>query len=263
MGSEISIFLFAVVLATVVSIFIGYWHHFVSRRTLIIGGTSVCGVILVLSLVSVFMPEKNVKEDNFDNNPVSTNSSIVEYQGTQPDIPDIKSGAEVDRLQETGQNDVDTKGISGESLPGNVARQQATKTREEEHTSVETPNLEGINIQEEVSAFLQRWREAWENSAGKQGNVENFTSLYADDFRPYGGLSRSAWLADKAMKNRQKSWIKVELSDVRISNLKEGNEVQVEFLQSYSSSNFSEKNSKTFILRKEESGWKIVSVKLP
>ena len=259
MESEISIFLFAVVLATVVSIFVEYWRYFVSMRSFIIGGASFFSIVLVLYLVFIFMPEKHVGEDNSDYNSFATNISVFEYQDIQPNMPDPKGGAEVDRFQEVRQ--IDTKGISVESLHSNVARQQGKKTREQQ-TVVETPNLEGANIQKEISAFLQRWREAWENSAGKQGDMENFTSLYADDFRPHGGHSRSAWLADKAMKNRRKSWIKVKLSDVRISDLKEGNEAQVRFLQAYSSSNFSEKNSKTLILRKEESGWKIVSVKL-
>lgn len=261
MESEISIFLFAVVLATVVSIFVEYWRYFVSIRSFIIGGASFFSIVLVLYLVFIFMPEKHVGEDNSDNNSVATNISVFEYQDIQPNMPNPKDGAEVDRFQEVRQIDIDTQGISGESLPINVARQQGKKTREQQ-TVIETPNLEGANIQEEVSAFLQRWQEAWENSAGKQGDMENFNSLYADDFRPHGGHSRSAWLADKAMKNRRKSWIKLKLSDVRISDLKEGNEAQVRFLQAYSSSNFSEKNSKTLILRKEESGWKIVSVKL-
>lgn len=262
MESGISIFLFAVVLATVVSIFIEYWSYFVSMRSFIIGGASFFSIVLVLYLVFIFMPEKHVGEDNSDNNSVATNILSSEHQDIQPNMPDTKGGAEVDRkFQEVRQIDIDTKEISGKSLHSDVARQQGKKTRELQ-TVVETPNLEGANIQKEVLAFLQRWREAWENSAGKQGDMESFTSLYADDFRPHGGHSRPAWLADKAMKNRRKSWIKVKLSDVRISDLKEGNEAQVIFLQAYSSSNYSEKNSKTLILRKEESGWKIVSVKL-
>jgi hypothetical protein len=115
------------------------------------------------------------------------------------------------------------------------------------------------NLDIEMKAFLNQWEVAWENSAGIYGNIENYMSLYSDSFN-FNGLDKNGWRQKKALQNKTKTWIRIELTDVRIAGLDENNRANVSFLQNYRSANYSEETSKTLTLKKEVSGWKIVGM---
>jgi hypothetical protein len=115
------------------------------------------------------------------------------------------------------------------------------------------------NLDIEMKAFLNQWEVAWETSAGIYGNIENYMSLYSDSFN-FNGLDKNGWRQKKALQNKTKTWIRIELTDVRIAGLDENNRANVSFLQNYRSANYSEETSKTLTLKKEVSGWKIVGM---
>jgi len=111
---------------------------------------------------------------------------------------------------------------------------------------------------EEIARFLDQWRQAWEASAGPQGDRERYGAFYAADFRT-PSQNRTLWLADKARKNRAKEWIRMQVSALEISEAADGQRLEVRFTQAYTSSNYAETSPKVLVLRKNGSNWEIVS----
>jgi len=115
-------------------------------------------------------------------------------------------------------------------------------------------------VEDDILVAVEGWRSAWEETAGKDGDIENYMSYYSDEFRARG-LDKEGWKKDKAEKNRRKQWIKVELLDVEIKEVVAGERFEVRFKQDYQSSNFSVSSKKMLVLKREEGGWKIISEK--
>jgi hypothetical protein len=113
-------------------------------------------------------------------------------------------------------------------------------------------------VQDDIFVVVEGWRLAWEETAGKDGDIESYMSYYSDAFRARG-LDREGWKKDKGRKNRRKQWIKIELLDVEIAEVVPGERFEVRFKQDYQSSNFSVTSKKMLVLKKEEGGWKIIS----
>jgi protein phosphatase len=113
---------------------------------------------------------------------------------------------------------------------------------------------------QEIQGFLNEWKAAWERTAGDQGDMGKYLSLYADDFSSQG-KDKNAWRKEKGEINRKKSWIRIELRDVSMGEPMAGNRVEVRFLQDYKSSNFSGSSKKVLLLRKTDPGWRIVQEK--
>jgi PPM family protein phosphatase len=115
-----------------------------------------------------------------------------------------------------------------------------------------------IDIKKEVQGFLMDWKNAWEKSAGKDGDITSYLSLYSDEFRS-GKFDKKGWATDKTKRNKGKKWIRIGISDIRISEPDSKNKVKIRFRQDYSSSNFSVKSGKTMVLIKTEERWEIIS----
>lgn len=118
--------------------------------------------------------------------------------------------------------------------------------------------LDSSIVEDEILLVVEGWRLAWEESAGKDGDIEKYISYYSDEFRSRG-LDKEGWKEDKARKNSRKQWIKVELLDVKINEVVPGERFEVRFKQDYQSSNFSVTSNKVLVLKKEAGGWKIIS----
>lgn len=109
-----------------------------------------------------------------------------------------------------------------------------------------------------VVIFLDTWRQAWEKSAGAQGDMAAYSAFYAPDFKDKA-MNRQAFLADKAKKNAKKEWIRVNVRDLQVSPQATGGLHEVRFTQEYASSNFSDSTAKTLLLRPTNDGWQIVA----
>jgi hypothetical protein len=114
-------------------------------------------------------------------------------------------------------------------------------------------------VEKQVRTFLSHWKNAWEKSAGPKGSPALFNACYADTFKG-GGAQRTAWLRDKATKNRKKAWIRIELSRVHIHIGTDGNSARVSFSQRYRSSNYADDSIKTLQLVRPGRHWQIQSV---
>lgn len=113
---------------------------------------------------------------------------------------------------------------------------------------------------QEVHAFLNEWKAAWEGAAGEKGDMKRYLSFYADDFTSQG-QNKSTWGREKGEINKRKSWVRLDLRDVNIGDPMPGNRVEVHFRQDYKSSNFSSSSKKVLVLRKTDPGWRIVTEK--
>ena len=113
---------------------------------------------------------------------------------------------------------------------------------------------------DEIYAFINKWKKAWENTAGRKGEIQSYISCYSDDFVSRG-LHKSGWRHDKAVKGRKKRWIHIKLKDIKIVESRSDDRVEVRFLQNYRSSNYSGSSKKKIVLIKEKTGWKIFTEK--
>ena len=115
------------------------------------------------------------------------------------------------------------------------------------------------DLETSVGDFLAVWQAAWEGSAGTDGNLANYLNCYAPDFT-HAGMDKATWAADKGFKNRRKDWIRVRLSDIRITPPEVGDTVSVTFAQNYASSNYSEASEKTLLLKRSGPSWQIIGI---
>ncbi|MBW1842440.1 MAG: SPOR domain-containing protein, partial [Deltaproteobacteria bacterium] len=116
------------------------------------------------------------------------------------------------------------------------------------------------DLTDEIKTFLAKWKTAWENTVGDQGDIDAYMLFYSDDFTSKG-LDKSGWEEEKSTTNRKKEWIRLELMDIHIDETVRDGRVEARFIQDYQSSNYSGISRKTLTLKKEDSGWKIVGVK--
>ena len=79
-----------------------------------------------------------------------------------------------------------------------------------------------------------KWKTAWENSAGTNGDIETYMSFFSDDFSA-GGLDKNGLKKDKREKNIRKDWIQIGLNNINISGPLEDNRFEVSFIQDYQS----------------------------
>ena len=117
-----------------------------------------------------------------------------------------------------------------------------------------------IDIQASVTGFLSAWGRAWENTAGPKGVMGPYLDCYSADFS-HDGMDKADWAADKGYKNRRKDWIRIRLSNIRVSTPMVDDTVSVTFFQDYSSSNFSVAGEKALLLKKSGPSWEIIGIR--
>ena len=118
----------------------------------------------------------------------------------------------------------------------------------------------GLNseLKKSLSTRVEAWRTSWEKTVEFQ-NLDDYERFYSKAF--YSEFSRKnydAWMADKARKLRKKSAIAVTLGPLRFFKSSD-DEVTVTFLQTYRSSNYSDRGLKVLRLRRERDLWKIIA----
>ncbi len=110
-----------------------------------------------------------------------------------------------------------------------------------------------------MERFLTAWKTAWENTATSIGDVNAYMDFYSENFEA-NGFTRKTWQRDKALKNRFKAWIKVDISNIRIAGQRPDGPLTVTFTQGYRSSNYQDQTEKTLVLQKEKESWKIIGL---
>ena len=100
---------------------------------------------------------------------------------------------------------------------------------------------------------VQVWAAAW-----SARDVEKYLAVYAPEFKPASGMSRTAWEAQRRDRIAKAKTIKVELSDIKV-NIQDENRASVTFKQSYRANNHEDVTHKTLELEKVGDAWLIVS----
>ena len=166
---------------------------------------------------------------------------------------------------DTGYEDAHTTNNESASPPEQIPpetiknHQSASETTPPSVDPVESSGEETMDSEQdkkEINQFIIDWKTAWQRSAGPNGNIDNYFTLYADNFTS-DNLSKKAWQGSKKLRNQGKSWIEVWISDIRISRNPD-NSYLVTFKQEYSSSNYSEKGNKELTLLKNGQNWQII-----
>jgi protein phosphatase len=107
-----------------------------------------------------------------------------------------------------------------------------------------------------IYSFMSRWKAAWENTAGENSDIEHYISFYSENFLSRG-LDKYGWGHERAEKGRRRHWIRIDISDITISQPTADNQVEVRFLQNYRVPNLSDTSHKVITLIKEGKKWKI------
>ena len=101
--------------------------------------------------------------------------------------------------------------------------------------------------------LAQTWARAW-----SEQRVRDYLKLYAADFRPPQGMSRSAWEAQRTQRILKPRHIEVELRAVE-ARQQGGERVAVSFDQIYRSESYQDTVRKTLELVAENGDWKILA----
>ena len=108
----------------------------------------------------------------------------------------------------------------------------------------------GPDLFDSANDFIMEWKDAWENSAGRMGDVDRYMSFYSDKFQSEE-FNKKTWRSDKETKNRRKAWINITISNLDISGPTSDDRIEVRFNMRYKSSNFSGYSKKVLYLVKE------------
>jgi ketosteroid isomerase-like protein len=114
-----------------------------------------------------------------------------------------------------------------------------------------TPAAAAGNDEAEVMAAINAWVAAW----SKQ-DVNGYLASYAADFKPWDGLSRKAWAAQRKQRIEAPKSISVSIEGPKVT-LKDGENATVKFRQNYASEITKSSNSKTMIMVKSGGKWLI------
>ncbi|MCR9091656.1 tetratricopeptide repeat protein [Algiphilus sp.] len=105
---------------------------------------------------------------------------------------------------------------------------------------------------ERISAAVYDWAQAWQNQ-----QVDAYLDAYAPDFDPAGGLSRSAWEAQRRERVRSPERIVVRVRDPDIQ-IVDSDRARVTFQQEYESDSYSDVTTKVLDLRRIGDRWLIL-----
>ncbi len=104
-----------------------------------------------------------------------------------------------------------------------------------------------------IAAAVEAWRQDWESL-----DTDAYFAHYSPAFRSEG-MDRERWVAHKRRVNAQKSFIRVELSEIGIYGYPgEPDHVLVTFHQDYRSSNYETGKWKQQFWRLEQRAWRII-----
>lgn len=111
-------------------------------------------------------------------------------------------------------------------------------------------------IDTETRAALERALGAWADAWAKQ-DVTAYLAIYAENFVPEGGLSRSAWEAQRRERISSPKRIRVATKDLQFKATGD-KQAQVSFRQEYESDTFADVTAKVVDMTLTAGGWKIV-----
>ena len=109
-------------------------------------------------------------------------------------------------------------------------------------------------LTEQVLQAVEHWRSAWSAQ-----QLAAYFSFYADDYQvPDRFETRQAWQTYKKRVIGTKSYIKIEISDMKVQLAEDGKRAEVKFFQKFHSNSYNSAGSKILKMRLDDGSWKIV-----
>ncbi|MBI3187355.1 MAG: tetratricopeptide repeat protein [Gammaproteobacteria bacterium] len=105
-----------------------------------------------------------------------------------------------------------------------------------------------------VEAFVNNWAQAWST-----GSVKNYLMAYSQRFRPDEGKSFEQWADSRRLRLQTASNTKVDVQDLHVYIDISQQQAVAEFIQSYTSSTYSDRTVKQLVLTLEGTGWRILA----
>jgi|GEM_PF-5005976 len=162
-----------------------------------------------------------------------------------------------------------TSDISSQSVPEMSSNEQALTSAEqspiEQSQPVAEPDVSdtaepaessGVtgaqgSPTDQVRALIDMWAQSWSFKT-----VDDYLSLYSEDFVSQGGAPYEPWAELRRERITAPDWIHVSVDELKI--FVNADSAVAEFVQVYTSSDFSSDSRKTLVLQPEDNGWKII-----
>jgi murein L,D-transpeptidase YafK len=182
-----------------------------------------------------------------------TNNSMQEDTPVQPlPEPAKKSTTEQPPAKEPDKPQAD-RPAAPKAKPEKIALVQVEETvaakLSEPHVTIAAQPPGFPKDEEAVKSFVENWRQTWVSK-----EIDSYINHYDSAFQQ-GNKNLSQYKAHKEKLNRTYQFIKVDISQIKISWTKKG--ATVSFRQEYQSDQYKTSGSKTLILVYNDSGWKI------
>ena len=115
--------------------------------------------------------------------------------------------------------------------------------------------VDQIDVETELRKAVEAWRSAW-----SRRDLSGYFLMYANDFKvPKRFASRELWRQYKRQVIDLKSYIQVELTDLKIVVDPSGERATIDFFQKFRSNSYNGDSSKRLVMKLHNNEWKIVS----
>ena len=206
------------------------------------------------------LPKLNNEIASLDNN-------IFDDVELQKEIKDKKQSKEINQsgeIENIEENEVKINnkkenlvGSNKDSTNPNKAELSSLSKKNikdiEGNKKIPKESLKRLNDYDVVKSIINDWSTAWENK-----DVESYLSYYTSDYTSEYFDSHQLWKKDRENRIKNKSSIKILISNIDIEfNIEESEIAFVKFIQNYESDKYKDSVTKKITLIKENNNWKI------
>ena len=213
--------------------------------------------------------EANNELPKLNNEIASLDNNIFDDVELQKEIKDKKQSKEINQsgeIENIEENEVKINNKK-ENLVG--SNKDSTNPNKAELSSLSKKNIKDIdgnkkipkeslkrlNDYDVVKSIINDWSTAWENK-----DVEGYLSYYTSDYTSEYFDSHQLWKKDIENRIKNKSSIKILISNIDIEfNIEESEIAFVKFIQNYESDKYKDSVTKKITLIKENNNWKITN----
>ena len=208
------------------------------------------------------LPKLNNEIASLDNN-------IFDDVELQKEIKDKKQSKEINQsgeIENIEENEVKINnkkenlvGSNKDSTNSNKAESSSLSKKNikdiEGNKKIPKESLKRLNDYDVVKSIINDWSTAWENK-----DVESYLSYYTSDYTSEYFDSHQLWKKDRENRIKNKSSIKILISNIDIEfNIEESEIAFVKFIQNYESDKYKDSVTKKITLIKENNNWKITN----
>tara|TARA_B100001063_G_scaffold246090_1_gene283927 strand:- start:896 stop:1879 length:984 start_codon:yes stop_codon:yes gene_type:complete len=211
--------------------------------------------------------EANNELPKLNNEIASLDNNIFDDVELQKEIKDKKQSKEINQsgeIEDIEENEVKINnkkenlvGSNKDSTNSNKAESSSLSKKNikdiEGNKKIPKESLKRLNDYDVVKSIINDWSTAWENK-----DVESYLSYYTSDYTSEYFDSHQLWKKDRENRIKNKSSIKILISNIDIEfNIEESEIAFVKFIQNYESDKYKDSVTKKITLIKENNNWKI------